>query len=328
MQEILRRIATGSLPQVLFVHGQELSWHHKIYMALKERNSKDSLGEWNWSLFQGSKDFELEPFLLELGMIPWGDTAKIVVLKEAEKIPVASMEKIVNFMTKNPRANFLAIFMEKVDNRWKYLKTLRQIALEVECAPLQEDGLVRYLTDFCSEQGKTMKRATAEFFLEWVGTNFLVIQKELDKLLAYCEDDQEINIAHIKSICSLSPGQIANNTIFQMTDLIMQKKRQEALEILRLLLEAGEPALRILPLIERQLRLLLAAKTSTVSLEETAKQMGESNAYALRKVEPHAKTFRMDELMAGFAAILHADRELKLGTAGEQVLTDLIIKLT
>ncbi len=38
--------------------------------------------------------------------------------------------------------------------------------------------------------------------------------------------------------------------------------------------------------------------------------------------------FTLDELFFGFKAVVKADQEMKLGVPGEQVLTDLIIKLT
>ena len=328
MQKILRKIATEPLPRVLLVHGPETVWHDQVYNALKNRNAQDSLAEWNWSVFHGTKDFDLDELLVELGMVPWGGSTKIVVMRKGELVPAATMEKLATWLEQHPEANCLALFLEKVDKRWKYLRLLRPMALEIECVPLQGETLVRYVLDSCTEQGKEMKRATAEFFLERVGVNLLVIHNELEKLVAWSAGRKEITKHDVQIISSLSPGQIASHTVFQMTDAIIQKNRQEALDVLHQLMSAGEPALRILPLIERQLRLVLAAKTSTVGLEETAKQIGETNSYALKKLHSHARKYDLEEILAGFEAVLHADGELKLGVPGEQVLADLIVKLT
>ena len=328
VQRILQRIETEPLPRVLFVHGSEAVWHDRIYAALKRRSAKDSLAEFNWSVFYGNKDLDLETLLLELGMVAWGEGPKIVVLKNGELVPVAIMDSLASWLQQNTKANCLALFVDKVDQRLKYVKTLRQFALEVECEALHGDKLVRYVLDLCTEQGKKMKRNTAELFLSRVGADLLLIQNELEKLFALSEGQEEITSADVQAISSLSPAQIANHTIFEMMDFIVQKKRQEALGVLDMLLEAGEPPLRILPLIERQLRLVLAAKTATTNLDDVAKQMGETNAYALKKVQKHAKNYDLQEIFSGFRGVLHADHELKLGVPGDQVLTDLIIKLT
>lgn len=328
VQKTLQRIEVEPLPRVLFVHGSEIVWHDRIYAALKRRNAKDSMAEFNWSVFHGHKELSLEALLVELGMVPWGEGPKIVILKNGELVPAAIMESLASWLEQNPKANCLALFVNKVDQRLKYVKILRQFALEVACEALQGDALVRYVIDLCAEQGKKMKRDTAELFLSRVGADLLLIQNELEKLFAWSEERQEITSADVQGVSSLSPAQIANHTIFEMTDFIVQKKRQEALKVLGMLLEAGEPALRILPLIERQLRLVLAAKTAATNLDDVAKQMGETNSYALKKVQKHAKKYDLQEIFSGFRGVLHADRELKLGVPGDQVLTDLIIKLT
>lgn len=328
VQTTLKKLQVDPLPRALLVHGPEMVWHDQIYTILKRRNAADSLADWNWSVFHGNKDFDLDPFLAELGMLPWGGVEKIMVLKNAHALPAASLEEIAAFLEKNPEANHLALFMEKVDKRLKFLKTLKPFVWEIECLPLQGESLIRYVADYCTEQGKIMKRATVELFLDRVGTNLLLIEQELAKLFAYCNEEEEITREVVQKISSLTPGQIQNHTIFQMTDFIVQKNRKAALDTLDLLLGAGEPALRILPLIERQFRLVLAAKTSTTTPEQTAKQMGENNAYPLKKMLPYANKFTLDEIFSGFSAILDADRELKFGTPGEQVLADLILKLT
>ena len=328
MQKTLKKIETEPLPRVLLVHGPETVWRDRIQAVLRKRNEASSFAEWNWSVFYGDKEFDVESLLVELGVVPWGDLPKIVLLKKADLIPTGTMDIVASWLEEHPDANCLAIFLDKLDKRLKYPKTLRKFGLEVECKPLKGDALVRYVLDLCTEHGKKMKRDTATIFLDRVGADLLVIHNEFEKLLAWSSGREEITAQDVQTVSSLSPGQIQERTIFQMTDFIVQKKRQEALGVLNLLLAAGEPALRILPVIERQLRLVLAVKTTTTNLDDTAKDMGESNSYPLRKVQSYAKKYSLQEVFDGFKAVLHADRELKLGVPGEQVLSDLLIKLT
>lgn len=90
----------------------------------------------------------------------------------------------------------------------------------------------------------------------------MFVQNELDKLIAWSGGDRrEITEQDVQAATSLAPGRILNETVFKLVDFMAEKKRDEALSVLGgLLLRAGEAPLRILPLIERQLRLLLAAK--------------------------------------------------------------------
>lgn len=325
---VFKKLESGPLPKVLLVHGPEQYWQDFVYRKLQERNSQDSFAEWNWSVFYGEKEFDLEALRVELGQIAWGGGSKIVVLKNSQDVPANAMEQLANWLAQLETSNCLALFFAKVDNRWRYLKTLRQYALEINCAPMERDALVRYVEDYCLVEGKKMSKSTVELFLSRTGSDLQVVHNELEKLLAFAAEYEEITPGHVRSITALWPEQIEKHTIFQMTDMIVEKKRDQALAVLNQLLAAGEPALRILPVIERQLRLVLAAKTSTTSIEKTAEQMGESSSFALKKVRSQARQMELDEIFAGFAAVVQADRELKLGAPGEQVLTDLIVKLT
>lgn len=328
VERILLEIREGPLPRAFLVHGSELFWHHQILKALKGRILAEQLPDWNWSVFYGNKDFEEGPLLAELATVPWGGTTKIVVLREANQIPAATLERVAQWMEDHPQANCLALFLEQLDQRLRFVKILGKLARVISCAPLQGEDLLRYIQDYCRQHGKRLPRPAAELFLERVGSSLLFIHNELEKLFVLTGEELEIREADIRSLTSFSPAQIAKNTVFQMTDFLVQGKRQEALQVLEVLLKAGEPPLRILPLIERQLRLVLAAKTTTAPLDETARQMGENSSFALKKIKPYAKNYTLEKIFADFAAVTYADREMKLGAPGDQVLAELIVRLT
>lgn len=329
VQATLAKIKTEPLPRAILVHGSETALQNQVFNALRERiESSGPTAEWNWSVLQGSKEFDPEPLLVELGTIPWGGAAKVVVLRQADLVPAAVMDTIATWLQEHPQANCLAVFVDNLDNRLKYVRKLREFAWEAKCVSLLGDELIRYMLDYCAERGKKMRRSAAEAFLERVGTEVMFVQNELEKLIAWSEDRREITEQDVQAISSLAPGRMVNETVFKMVDFIAEKKREEALSVLGLLLRAGEAPLRILPLIDRQLRLLLAAKTSKVRPEETARRMGETNVFPLKKQMRNADKFTLEELFAGFKAVVKADQEMKLGVPGDQVLTDLIVKLT
>jgi DNA polymerase-3 subunit delta len=328
VQAILEKIGTEPLPRAILVHGTEHVLKEKVLAALKERVDSGPMPEWNWSVIEGDSEIDPEPLLVELGTIPWGGATKVIALKHADGIPAAAMERIATWLSEHVEANCLAVFVDSLDKRLKYVRILQEFAWEIECSPLVGDRLIRYVKDYCTVHGKKMSQLAVDVFLERVGTEISFIQNELDKLIAFSEDRREIGEKDVQAITSFGPGQLSDRAVFQLTDFIAERKRDEALNVLGLLLRSGQAPLRILPLIERQLRLLLAAKTSKVRPEETARRMGENSAYPLKKQLRNAENYTVEELFAGFKAVIRADQELKLGMPGEQVLTDLIVKLT
>ena len=328
MQQMIKKIKTGPLQRAYLVHGSETVWREAVLDALRDRVLKEGFSDWNWAVFYGSKNTEAGFILEELATAPWGGGSKVVAVMDAESVPSSVMETVVRWLHSKEQANSLALFYNKLDNRLKYVKMLKEFAVEIKCEPLQGESLIRYIMDYCYEQGKVMKRAVCQLFVDKVGSNLLFVHNELDKLLTLAHDEPEITMDHVQSITSLAPSELENNTVFRLTDFISQRKRSEALNALKVLIDGGESPMRILPLIERQLRLILAAKTRTTSIEETARQMGENSSYPLKKTEPFAQNFTMDELLAGFEAVVGADREMKLGVRGDKVLEELIVKLT
>ena len=122
---LLKKLESEPLPRVLVVHGEETMWRERVYDVLKRRSAQDGFGEWNWSVFHGAKDFNLEPLLTELAMLPWGESSKTVVLRDAHLVSAETMEKLARWLEDNPRANCLALFFEQVDERLRFWKTLR-----------------------------------------------------------------------------------------------------------------------------------------------------------------------------------------------------------
>lgn len=328
MKQNVAQLENEVLPKVVIIHGSDKAQHERALSILRQRNAKDPLAEWNWSVFRGDKDFELEPLFAELGMIPWGDSTKIVILQEADLIPAATLENLANWLKDKQKTNPLVLFFAKLDKRLKFLRIMRDFSWEIECNPLEGESLTRYIMDYCLEQGRKLKRDAAELFLARVGTDMLVIQAELAKLLNWSEGRTELGKEDVEAVTSVHPGQIANHTVFQLTDAIIQRKRDEALAVLKLLLAAGEPPLRILPLIDRQFRLVLAAKATKAHLDQTARQMGENSSYGLKLAQPQARRYTLEQIFAAFEGIVKADQAIKLGVPGEEVMVDLIIKLT
>jgi len=328
VQEILREIKQGQLAPVYVIHGPEVMWQAAVYRALHERVMTHGLGEWNWSLYQGNKEFTVEELIADLGTMPWGGGEKIIVVRDAQMIPTAELDTVVTWLQNHEDSPCLALFFNKIDSRLKVIKSLLALGREIRCESLQGEALLRHVTNYCITQGKTIKREAAQLFVDMVGSDLLLIANELDKLLSFIGNESEITVQAVEAVTSLSPGEAEQNAIFAMTDHIAAGDQKAALRVLERLFDSGENPFRILPVIERQLRLLLAAKTRVGTLEETAQVMGERSAYPLRKASQYAGSFSIEQLYEGFGAVVEADREMKLGTPGEAVLRDLIIRLT
>ncbi len=328
MDRIVEQIKEKPLERVYVVHGPDGHRQKNILAALQARALQGSFSDWNWVLIAGSKDLTAGQIIEELSTTPWDGGEKVVAVTYGEQVPAAIWDSLVKWLGEHSYANSLALFFDKLDKRLKGTKSLIKLGVEVDCPNLTGQTLIRWVQDYVRMQDHRIKQDALILFLERVGDDLSIIVNELEKLFLYVGDKQDIELEHVEEVTTLVPGQLEKGAIFQMVDAIAAKKQDEAVDVLHRLVDAGEAPLRILPLIERQLRLLLAAKTKgSISLAEVAKQMGENTDFPLRKASRYHQKFTEEQLYAGFSYVIEADRDLKLGGDGEYVLEQLLLRI-
>lgn len=328
MNEIIDRLQKQPLAPIYLIHGANKYRQQEIYETLYKRAISEGFPDWNWINIEVDKQLELANIVDELKTAPWGGGIKIVAVTDADQIPSDVLDRLVRWLEENEKANCLALFFLKLDRRLKSTKKLMSLSFEIKCDNLQGEALVRWVNDYLSLQNKKISRTTLMEFLARTGNDLNFVKNELDKLVLYALDQKTISQSDVEAVTAIAPGQLEQGAVFSMVEAIAAKNTSLALDILNKLLDAKEPALRILPLIDRQLRLLLAAKTrGSLSISNAAKVMGESQDFALRQAQKHHEKFTLDQLYQGLKSIIVTDSDLKFGADPRQTLEHLIIKL-
>lgn len=328
MNKIVRKIADQPLSRVYVIHGSDSYQQQQVYHALNKRAVSSGLPEWNWVNISADKNLELTTIINELRTTPWGNGEKIVAVRDADLIQTSVIDRLVNWFEKHKQSNCLALFFLKVNRRLRSVKRLLEISTEIKCERLKGEALVRWVQDYLSLRGKKITKPAVNELLQRVGDDLHLIANELDKLLLYVMDQQTVTETDITAITSITFGQLQHGVVFTMVESIAAKDLKTALNILHQLLDANEPALKILPLIDRQIRLVLAVKTKgLLSIDDVAKAMGESSSYSLRKAQKYQENFTLDQLYQGFKRIIATDSELKFGAQPRAALENLIISL-
>ncbi len=327
VREVMRSLSEGVPPQLFVIHGPEKHMHDQVYEGLKAHAATDGFGDWNFAVLYGHKDLTAQTVLSELRTAPWGPGERVVVVKEAQQIAADQLNALTEALEAEPELGILALFFAALDKRLKAAKKLRALGEEVDCSPVTQGGLVRWLLDRAASEEYTMDRETAEYFCRRVGLDLLLAHQEWTKLAVYLGGEKVARREDVEAVVCLGPERQADGAVFDLVDAISAKDSDRAQVILHSLFRAGEAPLRILPLIERQLRLLMAAKSSGGRTADTAKAMGEKSDYSLKKAMRYAKNFSNAQLLEGFHRVVLADAAVKLGTDGEQALEELVFRL-
>ena len=228
----------------------------------------------------------------------------------------------------NPNTSCCLIFriIGKADKRKKIYKAVEERGQTVEFTGLTGENLEHWVAAFLKERGKTLDKAAFNTLALLAGEGLEVLQNELEKLSLYSQDASVITLEMVQDI-------VTKNTeinVFNLIDNIAEKKGQKALELLETSLIMGEVPMKLISLLIRQYRLILAAK-DMVSQGFSEKQIREKlsiQPFVLKKVLMQGRRFSDEQLVNALEKLLETEFLLKSSGGGpNELMENLVIGL-
>jgi DNA polymerase III delta subunit len=150
-----------------------------------------------------------------------------------------------------------------VDARKRLLKRVREIGAVVELAHARErsgilgrEAVEELIARVAGLRGKRLEPAAHELVLRRAGSDAAVVTSELEKLCLYVGERETVTEDEVREVFR----DMAESWIFDFTAALSMRQVGRALPLLRGLLAQGDPPLRLLGMIARELRLLLLAR--------------------------------------------------------------------
>lgn len=217
---------------------------------------------------------------------------------------------------------------EKVDKRRKLYKTIERFGAVAEAAPLKPRDIKIWLPNKLRELDKRMAADAMEYFLAIVSImpqiSLGFLDSELEKAALYV-NRPTITKADLQEILAAIP----EISVFAMIDAVSVKDTKKALQLFGEQLAAGEHPVKILSLLNRQVRLLWQAGnllSAGCSAREIAEELGVM-PFIGEKLVKQCRGFNERTLKETVLALAEADRNLKSGRAASVVLEKIIIEM-
>lgn len=256
MKTIAEHIKKNEFKNVYLLYGEEAYLRHQYRDKLKEALCPEG-DEMNISRFEGKGIPNVE--VADLAeTLPFFAERRLIIIEESGWFKNGSdgfEDKLKCF----PDTTFLIFVESEVDKRGKLFKTVKDIGYAAEMKTPKEKELLTWLTLQCKREGKQITESAAQYLIEQGGSNMNMLQMELEKVLSYAIDAEEIRLEDVQEVCSNQ----AENQIFEMLDAIGNQNREKALTLYHDLLTLREPAMRILYLLTRQIHILLQVSEMT-----------------------------------------------------------------
>ena len=253
MKALNEEIKSGQLKKVYLLYGEE-AYLKKMY---KDRLRKAVLPEgdtMNYAYYEG-KNVNVKEVIDLAETLPFFADRRLIILENTGLFKSAATD-LADYVKEIPETSCLVFIETEVDKRGKMFKAVKTEGRVTELPFQDEKTLKRWILGFVKKEQKQITESTLNHFLDKVGTDMENIQGELEKLFCYTQGKPEITVEDVEAICVTQ----ITNRIFDMVNVAAEGRQREALDLYYDLIALKEPAMRILYLLTRQVRLLMQVK--------------------------------------------------------------------
>lgn len=327
-------------PRLYLLHGPDEFASAEFVASLKAKLGDPSLADLNTTVFDG-RNANLPEVRAICDTLPFLTTRRLVIVEgwltrllsrtgppeasegeeAAEEDPAdrstgssakETMAALVDYAPQLPESTAL-VLLEQRDLPARNAVVKAAASAEwgfVKQFPLVKgEALARWVRARAKAAGGEFSREAAEALAE-AEDDPRALGNEILKLLTYVAFERPVEIEDVQALTSTQ----AEAVIFDLVDALGQRRGQQALRLLRILLETDDP-FRIFGMIVRQYRLLLQAKEM---LEARASEAEISKALALHpyptgKICAQARNFTLAALEDIYRRLLDYDVGIKTG---------------
>lgn len=318
MQRIKDDIKKREYHHCYLLYGEE-DYLKRLYRDSLKKSVLDGSDEMNYSYFEG-KDTDLLQVREIADTLPFFSDYRLIVLENSGLLKSAS--DLVDYLPQMPDSTILVFIEKEIDKRNKLYKFVHKEGLDVEMKTMSGRDIKLWMTSVLRKARKQIRENTAEYLLGLIDNSMSNVQNELDKLIAYVGEREEITAADVDAICCVQ----INGQIFQMMDAVASGNKKQTMKLYRDLLELRESPMAILYLLSRHFNVLLQIKGigSTVSRGEVAKQVG-IPPFAVGRYQAQGKHFSKEKLREMLDQCVETEYLFKRGRLSDQIGVELLL---
>jgi DNA polymerase III subunit delta len=258
---IWKAIRSGQIDPVYLAVGTESYFIEKTVDLLKDKLTD---GELELSIFD-LEEVPVDRVIEEADTIPFFSERKLIIAKNASFLKAAERgkEKIdhdlktLELWLENPPFSSVTLFVapyEKLDERKKVTKLMKQHAVLVEAKSLQANDLEVWIEHEAKSFGKSIKRSAAQKLIEMAGTNLTQLSSEVEKMALYLgAAEEEITVGLVEEMTARTLEQDA----FKMLQSYLDGDVSGALSVYYDLLRQKEEPVALAALLASQIRFMI-----------------------------------------------------------------------
>ncbi|MBZ5695159.1 MAG: DNA polymerase III subunit delta [Acidobacteriia bacterium] len=328
--KLLERLAQGKPVAAIVLQGTDSYLREMCRNKIIETCVPEGARDWAVARLS-ARDTGWDEILGRAQTLPMMAPRQVIVVEGAESVERLgdkSREEIVEALGKylDSPAPFTVLLLEAaaLDGRQRFAKLLNEKALVVELS-IGNESAASLAAQMAKDLGAEIDRDAAALLADILNGAPARIRIELEKLATYVRGAQgrgRITTGDVETLVVAA----RKNTVWQLADMLANRKRDAALAFLDNLLREGEQPAGIVGALAWMYRKLIEARDlpAHTSGFQAARQLGmrpEAAEAAVRQAHRIPKK----DLLAGLTALADADSQLKSANPNPRAMMEFLI---
>ena len=331
---LLKQLHHGEVHEIYFFYGEEKLLQQRALKALEQKILPEGLEDFNKDVLSGDSVSPKQiaetamnlPFMAERRLLIIQGPLPFLSIPKSDKSGQASLQYLLEYLDHpNPQCCLVFCGESALGKTGSINKKLQECAIQVEFAALKGRNLDKWITDYVTAAGYQIDRNAVEYLSAMNSFDLQIMEKELEKLLAYCAEQKKITLAQVQQIVTRT----IEANIFALSDSIGSRNGAEALQVLKNMFYLGESPFKLIGFLERHFRNLILVKDYYAHGDDEAKikEKTKLHPFVIKKSIRQAERFSMQQLIAGLEQLLQIEVELKsVSVNGEELLEQFVIE--
>ncbi|MFK7990307.1 MAG: DNA polymerase III subunit delta [Sandaracinaceae bacterium] len=326
IQDLISRARDGGYGAVHLLVGTEGFLIDRAIRLLRSASLEEGTAGFNDDVFHGASSLKGQSVVSAARTLPMMAQARFVLVRDVEKMSTAEQEPLAGYVAKPSESTCLVMTAQKVHASSKLAKAAKKSKAWVDAKALKGASLRRFATQEAKRRGQPIGPRAAEALLDAVGDDLSAIDDALERLSLYVGSGNRIEVGDVEACVS----RIAADSIWALVDSVSMRNTAGALSAAGSLLADREPALRILAMVARQLRIVARMREALASGLRGSDATAQAGAppFKAKELTESARRFTQRDLAAAFTTLADADLALKGSKRpSERVLEEAILQL-
>ncbi|HYY58410.1 MAG TPA: DNA polymerase III subunit delta [Pyrinomonadaceae bacterium] len=255
-EELRRALKAKQLAPLYLLFGEEGYLRERAARAISEAALTDApLREFNETSYS-LLSVDVQQAIATAEQLPMMARRRVVRITDFARLREADEEALARYVHRPAESSVVILLADELDKRRKLSKTLIETCVSVEFAPLDDRELALWARGRLKELKVEADERTLHQIIALVGSSVRILSNELDKLAAAAAETGFITMEMVEALVGRS-RELSN---FELTDHLITRNRQRALQTLERLLDDGAEPLMLMGLIASNYHRLALAK--------------------------------------------------------------------